>query len=65
VAPIAVVGVLALVGSVAAIATLDLVTLEVSGVEEGAVLRPADVRDLEIRVAGRRGRRRRRGARER
>jgi hypothetical protein len=50
VAPLAVVAVLALVGGVAAIATLELVTLEVSGVEEGAVLRPADVRDLEVRV---------------
>lgn len=51
VVPVAVLGVFALVaGGVVAVSSMSLTSLTVSGVEDGAVLRPADVRDLEVRI---------------
>jgi hypothetical protein len=37
-------------GGLAAFSTVELSALTVTGVDEGAVLRPADVRDLEVRI---------------
>jgi len=51
VVPVVALGVVGLVaGSAVAVSRMRLTSLDVSGVQEGAVLRPADIRQLELRI---------------